>query len=202
MWRSRYGLFATLFGEDFRATPAETRRPLPGDELIEDRVIAATHAVTIEAEAAAIWPWLVQMGGGRAGWYSYDWIDNLARPSAREILCEWQGLEQGSVVPAYPGASDWFVAEVVDPNRCLVLTMPRRRGHARATWTLYLDPLPDCSTRLIVRIVLGYQPLGLPRVLLRWMGRLAHHVMQTRQLANLKWRAEAAPCGASDGLEP
>src|SRR5436309_3797687 len=65
-----------------RATPNERRQPLPGDALIPDAAATVMHAITISTTPERIWPWLVQMGAGRAGWYSYDWVDNDGHPSA------------------------------------------------------------------------------------------------------------------------
>jgi len=69
-----------------RATPQERQRALPGDTLILDAAATVMHAITIAATQERVWPWLVQMGSGRAGWYSYDWVDNDGRPSATEII--------------------------------------------------------------------------------------------------------------------
>ena len=74
------------------ATPAEVVRPLPSDALVTDPTFDATRAITLEAPPEQVWPWLVQMGLTRAGWYSYDLLDNLGRPSARHIVPELQGL--------------------------------------------------------------------------------------------------------------
>ena len=85
-WRMRWG-----------ATDDEVSREMPGDELIPGAA-SATRAITIEATPDAIWPWLVQLGYGKAGWYSYDWIDNDFRPSANRILPQYQSLSPSSTV--------------------------------------------------------------------------------------------------------
>ena len=77
------------------ATPAEVSRALPSDDLVPDPTFNATRAITLDAPPAQVWPWLVQMGLTRAGWYSYDLLDNLGRPSARRILPELQELQPG-----------------------------------------------------------------------------------------------------------
>jgi len=81
-WQLRWG-----------ATDEEVVRTMPGDDIVKHPTFNATRAVTINARPEAIWPWLVQMGMARAGWYSYDWIDNLGRPSAERLIPELQHLE-------------------------------------------------------------------------------------------------------------
>jgi hypothetical protein len=76
-WQLRWG-----------ATDDELRRAMPGDELVTRPSFNATRAVTVQAQPSVIWPWIVQIGFGRAGWYSYDLLDNLGRPSARRIIAE------------------------------------------------------------------------------------------------------------------
>jgi hypothetical protein len=72
-----------VFTQSVRATAAERVRPLPGDDLIRDRIGSLTHAVSIARPPRDVWPWLAQMGAGRAGWYSYDRLDNGGRQSER-----------------------------------------------------------------------------------------------------------------------
>ena len=98
------------------ATDAE--RTLPGDDLVRDAGITETRTLTIEAPPSAVWPWLVQMGFGRGGWYSYDRMD-MKGSSANRILPEYQHLAVGDTVPTYPGGG--FEARVVDREKALVL---------------------------------------------------------------------------------
>jgi hypothetical protein len=81
----RRTLFAALAREYGTPDSREDERPLPGDALLPDATATLTHGITIDASPARIWPWLVQMGGGRAGFYSLDALDNANRPSAREL---------------------------------------------------------------------------------------------------------------------
>jgi hypothetical protein len=85
------------------ATPEEVASALPGDARLPRSQFVCTRAVTIDAPAAAVWPWLVQVGCGRGGWYSHDLLDNLARPSAREVVPGLQQLKIGQWVPMAPG---------------------------------------------------------------------------------------------------
>jgi hypothetical protein len=85
------------------ATDDEVRRPMPGDEIVERPTFNATRAVTVKAPPSMIWPWIVQIGFGRAGWYTYDLLDNFGRPSARRIVPEFQQIRVGDVIPIYQG---------------------------------------------------------------------------------------------------
>jgi hypothetical protein len=99
-----------------RATPDEQARTLPGDGLIPQPIGSVNHAVTIRRPPHDVWPWLVQMGSGRAGWYAYDFIDNGGHRSADRILPEFQNIEAGSVFPALPGVTDVFTVVQYEPE--------------------------------------------------------------------------------------
>jgi hypothetical protein len=104
------------------ATPEEVGRQMPGDDLLPEPDLLATRAVTVAAQSSAIWPWLVQMGSGRGGAYTYDWIENLfglGMHSADEILPQFQDLEVGDVLPVGPKGPRMRV-EVLRPEQALV----------------------------------------------------------------------------------
>jgi len=101
------------------ANPDESARVLPGDLIVPDADFSQTMAITIDAPPAAVWPWLLQLGYGRAGWYSYDAIDMRGR-SSREIRPELQQLSVGGSVPFAPGLE--FRVEALEPERALVLS--------------------------------------------------------------------------------
>lgn len=101
-----------------RATRDEATGAVVGDELVPRARLVATRSITIEAPPDEVFPWLRQMGFGRAGWYSWDLIDNLGRRSANTVHPEWQGLVSGDSVPG--GPID-FEATVVEPPRALVI---------------------------------------------------------------------------------
>lgn len=176
--------------------------PMPGDSLLDARD-GSTHAITIRAAPAQIWPWLVQMGYGRAGWYSHDRLDNWGHRSAEAILGEYQRLERGDLLPSTPDGQCFFEVLEIDPRRSLVLGAhltpgPVRsllwsdlspRVHQRSTWAFSLVPAADGATRLRVR------GRGVAVPLWRWLPvnaffSLAHIIMQRKQLLNLKRRAE------------
>ena len=98
--------------------PADASRHLAGDDLVAAPSIVETRSLVVDAPPSRVWPWLVQMGYGRGGWYSYDQLD-MKGSSAQRIMPEHQSLAEGDVVPTHPGGG--FVARVVDPERALVL---------------------------------------------------------------------------------
>lgn len=179
-----------------RARPAEQTRPLPGDELLPDAVTSLTHAVTIRRPPREVWPWLVQMGAGRAGWYSYDFIDNGRRPSARRIRPELQHAKKGDVFPAMPGVTDGFTVLRVDPERSLILGWVSPEGQPITTWAFVLEEQETGSTRLLVRARArpGYRPpFGLPLWTVSNLVQWGHAIMQRKQLLGIARRVEALP---------
>src|ERR687897_2570609 len=130
------------------ATAEEAARRLPGDDLLEPADIVATRAIGIDAPASAIWPWLVQMGPGRAGAYTYDWIENLFglnMHSADRIHAEWQNLKVGDVLRSGEDRPGMRV-EILDPER----TLSNRSEAGDWVWTFVLVP-ENGSIRLISR---------------------------------------------------
>ncbi len=185
------------------ATPDETACAYPGDELVPDPDGGATMATTLLAPPEKVWPWLVQMGGNRAGWYSWDWLDNNGQPSANRVVPEWQNLEVGRHLK---GPTNWWTVLVVDPNRTLVLqssyrlpsgqsfdpqSSPLPRVYVDGIWGFHLRPAPSGRTRLVVRSRSrsGPRPLTWPFGLL--VGEPVHFTMQTRQFHNLRTRVGA-----------
>ena len=164
----------------------EAKRSLPGDERVTDAKVGWTHAITIRARPAEIWPWLVQMGCRRAGWYSYDGLDNGGVPSADRIIPEFQQVQVGDIFPQTPKAEDRFVVRAVEPERALVLG----DDAASMSWAFVLEPAGEKSTRLITRSRGAYDRLALG-VMLRVVWQPVHFGMQRRQLLNLKRRVEA-----------
>ena len=166
------------------ATAAERHAAMPGDELVPGGVVA-THAITIGAPPVAVWPWLVQMGCDRAGWYSVDRLDNGGRRSADAIVPELQGLAAGDRVPGWPGHRLLMTARVVDPARALVLDWRGRRSGL--SWAFCLEQHGADGTRLVVRIRARYPvPAALAlRALLP-----GHDVLQGVQLRRIRERAE------------
>jgi hypothetical protein len=175
-----------------RATPAEGARTLAGDALIPQPVGSVNHAITIRRPPHDVWPWLAQMGSGRAGWYAYDFIDNGGHPSAERILPEYQDIGVGSVFPALPGDTDVFVVAQCEPEHSLVLAWRLPSGKFQNTWAFVLEQPQPGQTRLIVRgrLAPGYRPFGLPQWLALPTGALAHLIMERKQLLDIARRAE------------
>ena len=145
-----------------------------------------THGISIRARPTEIWPWLVQMGCRRAGWYSYDGLDNGGVRSADRIVPELQRVEVGDIFPWTPAANDGFVVRAVEPERALVLG----GDGVPVSWTLVLEPIDKTSTRLLTRGRGSYERFAVGLMLgLVW--RPIHFGMQRRQLRNLKRRVEA-----------
>jgi proline iminopeptidase len=183
------------------ATAEEVSRQYPGSALIPGGTRSATTAATVDAPPSAIWPWLVQMGVDRAGWYSWDRLDNFGRRSAKRIHPEWQQITVGDRLTATPDGGMWWEVAACEPDSFLLLRMsldlrgrpfdprgPRPRFYSDSTWGWLLEELPGGRTRIIES---GYWCLR-PRWLQPIAGFLfiepEHWVMQTRQFANLKRR--------------
>src|SRR5512139_1483627 len=128
------------------ASEWDTERPLPGDELVVSPHWNATRAVTIAAKPSEIWPWLLQIGWGRAGWYGYDWADNGFKPSSWEILPEYQDLAIGKKFPMSPVTA--MVCAAFEEGRWMLW----RNSPEAGTWLWYLEPLDEDHTRLITRM--------------------------------------------------
>ncbi len=126
------------------ANDVEVTRAMPGDELIPGAK-PATHAITIDAAAEEVWPWLVQIGVGKAGWYSYDWIDNDFKPSADRIIPEYQALEVGDKILMMPEMG--FVVSSIDAPNSIVSVLE----DGSTSWCLGLYPIDSGGTRLVSR---------------------------------------------------
>ncbi|HWB76883.1 MAG TPA: hypothetical protein VG755_18075 [Nannocystaceae bacterium] len=180
---------------------ADDDRSLPGDELLPIDATCITRSITIAAAADRIWPWLVQMGHRRAGWYSRDALDGDGRSSARAVIDELQHVAPGDRWPiaSLPGGLTVLRVEaghaiVLGGGRNLAFDEPLDFFAAlparywRATWAFVLVPIDDAHTRLIARVRVDYAPLTVG-VRLLWM-RWVHVFMQQKQLDNLRCRVE------------
>jgi hypothetical protein len=182
-----YPLFFRRWCLTWGARPDEVSRKLPGDELLADAGIVSTRAITVDAPPAAIWPWLVQMGSGRGGVYTYDRIENLLglnMHSAREILPQFQDLKAGDELPLGPGRPAMQVA-VCDPEH--TLTFQFADGNWVWIFALFAE---DGETRLISRnriAAAGAPPARLFNMLVMEPGSL---IMERKMLLGIKQRAE------------
>lgn len=173
----------------------EERRPLPGDALLPDAKGRWMHAITIHASPDEIWPWLVQMGCRRGGWYSYDSLDNGSAPSADRIHPELQEISAGDLMAWTPTSVDGFFVAEIERERALVLE-GNAGGLYRVTWAFVLEPVDARTTRLLVRASGDYGRLSVG-LMLHLIGRPMHFAMQRKQLLTLRERIEAASTAGS-----
>jgi hypothetical protein len=176
------------------ATSREHLLALPGDEMIRHAAGSLTHAITVHCNRRELWPWLIQMGADRAGWYSYDMLDNGGRHSAERILHDLQHPSVGAVIPALPGRRDGFVLVENEPGHWMVLGWPTPDGKLVVTWAFMLHEIDENTTRLIVRARAsdGYRFHGLPKAMGLLLARMAHFIMERKQLLEIARRAEGA----------
>ncbi|MGG5260542.1 SRPBCC family protein [Phycicoccus avicenniae] len=143
-------MFGTIaVTDDERAAPREGDDLVPGADVVMDR------AFTLRAAPAEVWPWLVQLGKRRAGWYLPRSVERFVPPSRRALRvidARWQGLAVGDTIPDYGGRHETFDARVVDPPRVLVYTS--RRGAVDLSWSITLVPVGE-GTRVFFRLRLG-----------------------------------------------
>ena len=175
-WQHRWG-----------ATDEEVAAAMPGDELVGGAA-STTRAIFVAAPPERVWPWLVQLGYGRAGWYSYDWIDNDGRPSAGRVVPELQELGVGDQILMVPGMGPRVRA--IEPGRYLVA------GDGEGgSWCLALYPVPG-GTRLVSRWRARWRltPATAFWILLSDPGAF---VMERRMLKGIKARVERAGALAS-----
>jgi hypothetical protein len=205
-WYNRWG-----------ATAAETAAAMPGDELVPFPRMASTRAITIGAAPAAVWAWLVQIGQGRGGFYSFDALENLVGchiHSADRIDPGLQELRRGDEIRLAPGQAPSYRVAVVEPPHVLVLAVadpkarpaapeqpaprPAAPGQLAATWQWLLRPAGgDAATRLVVR-----QRYSYPRrqAVLWHLAEPVDFVMERRMLHGIRERAELRrPAGGGDG---
>jgi hypothetical protein len=202
VWRCDWATLATRSTtRSVRASRAERARALPGDDLIPDSIGAFKHAITIGRPRREVWPWLVQMGAGsRAGWYSYDFLDNGRRRSAERIVPELQTITVGMIFPALPGVTDGFTVLAFDVERFLVLGWVAPDVARSMTWAFVLEDVDRDSTRVIVRARGGprYQFHGLPWWAAKPIVTILHAIMQRKQLRGIAERVERSAVAVPD----
>jgi hypothetical protein len=177
------------------ATRTEVDQAMPGDGMISNPSYVSTRAITIDAPPERVWPWLVQVGCRRAGFYSNDLIDNLGKPSARSIVPGLQRLELGQYVPMSPSPSPdtaFTVTSYRTPNQMLW-------SKSDSTWTWQLSSTDSGGTRLVTRIRAAYDwrrpAQALAGLVLMEFGDFA---MRRRMLRGIKERAESCSIPVDD----
>lgn len=189
-WHLRWGL-----------DPEESIIPLPGDDFVPRPKMEASHGIVIDATPDRIWPWLVQMGQGRGGFYSYAWIENLigcAMKNAEDVVPEWQNLRVGDPVWLHPGASPMEV-RMMERNRALVFYsgsnaftdfgdrfVRHSDPHFASSWAFVLQPVDVDRTRLVVRNRTTYGDSLQQELAVRCLLEPAHFFMERKLLKTLK----------------
>jgi hypothetical protein len=214
------GVAGVVFGRRVRpqltrwgATDEEVARPYPGAEVVPEGRRSPTMAVTIDATPEQVWPWLVQMGWDRGGWYSWDLLDNAGRRSATEVHAEWQNLAVGDQLKfwALGRVMDAYRVAVIEPNSFLGLygyttlggrwldpKQPRPSSYMEALWGFLLGELPDGRTRLVISGYQTFRPRWVERFIASWLLISLSWPMQARMMAVLKRNIErAARAGAT-----
>lgn len=213
----RYGLRPWV--RSWGIVPEDVSAVLPGDEIVAEATTTETRSITIDAAPQTVWPWLVQMGFGRGGWYSYDPMD-MSGTSSDAILPEFQTLAVGDVVPTHPGGG--FLVKLLEPNRSLVLysdtqMVQQEIAEARAsgansgtvaieaknmsgeaslpdftaTWAFVLEPLPSGRTRLIERFRVHFGESDQPWTRTLPLVGFGLFMLMRKQMLGIKRRAEA-----------
>jgi hypothetical protein len=184
------------------ASREERRQLLPGDDLVSARW-QTTRGIDISAPAEDVWPWLVQMGYGRGGWYSYDWLEHLIGAgdfaeggSAKRLIPELQQLALGDAVALSPAGG--LTVAVLEPARALVLhyrmnlltAAPARDGEPAIldwTWAFLLHPVNEVSCRLLARVRADYRPRWL-LPLMPFLLEPVHFLMERKMLRTIDRR--------------
>jgi hypothetical protein len=167
------------------ATKAEVKALLPGDELVLKPDFNATRGIPIKAGPEEIWKWIIQIGSGRAGWYSIDWMDNGGKKSTDKVLPKFQVIFEGQFIPFTPDQKNGMWVKSFSENDYILWV--DKKG--TATWTWKLIPQEDGSTRLITRLRTKYdwRSLWIIYYLIYDFGDI---VMMKKCMLGIKRRAE------------
>jgi hypothetical protein len=188
------------------ATDDDLRRTWPGDELSPKSPVVATRAVTIQAPTARVWPWIVQIGQDRAGYYSYTWLENLLLADMRNtyrIVPEWQTRYVGGnfwmAPPHRYGGQARMVVARLEPGRALVLVHPQdvvsalQKGYApNGSWNFLLDAVDENTTRLVMRSIAPEKPSLWSQFAYTTFWEPAHFIMERKMMLTIKALAERA----------
>jgi hypothetical protein len=205
-----YALLIRPWQLNWGATKEEVHQPMPGDALIPYPKMETTRAITIQARPADVWSWLVQMGTGRAGWYSYAWLENLLPRGARgagiinaqQIIPAFQHLEVGDSIPLSPTTG--LSVAAIDSPRVLALRIsmsaltgmplasdePKPDAYFDGSWVFVLKEIDEQMTRVIERLRADYQPRLWLAPLVYLLAEPVFFVMERKMLLGIKQRAE------------
>jgi hypothetical protein len=185
------------YHQSWGASPEEAGAAMPGDDELRSAFFQATRAITIDADADAVWPWIAQLGYRRAGWYGFDQFDNDGVPSATRVLPEFQNPQVGEVI-----GEEGLTIRAIEPSRHLVLSF----SHPTTVWvfkegiwpkfgasslTYLLRPIATGRTRLVVRMRFAAPLISLP--ILWWpFFEIGDFLNARKQLVGIQWRAEGS----------
>lgn len=175
------------------ASDSEVTRSLPGDDLVPGAILRSTRSITIQASPEQVWAWVVQMGQGRGGLYSYEDLENLAGcdiHNASRILPEFQSLKVGDVFRLGPQGYPYFDVMGVEPGRALILGTQNPQIQYSGSWVFYLESAGTGQTRLIVRSLGAYQPDLGNFITWRVITEPLSFVMEQKMLRGIRDRAE------------
>jgi hypothetical protein len=172
------------------AADEEAGGVLPGDDQVPHPNLESTRAVTVNAPVEAVWPWLVQMGQGRGGLYSYERLENLVgcgMVNADKILPEYQSLRVGDKIRlSQDERTPYFVVTAIEPGRAIILG----GDDPPTTWAFIVESLDRKSTRLIARFRQQYEPTFGNKLMWRGVTDPLNFVMERKMLLGIKLRAE------------
>ncbi|WP_018613354.1 hypothetical protein [Segetibacter koreensis] len=172
--------------------PAEDTRSLAGDEIIPDTKFVDTDHINIEAPVSFVWPYLMQLGCDRAGWYSIDWLDNGGVRSTDHLVGDWSDRKVGDKLSATPKKDSFFEVYQIEHEKYFVIggELKTEEGFFKSSWSFVLEPVGEEASHLVVRAKMTMSP--------KWkewfMGNLfyppVHGIMEAVQLKTIKRYAE------------
>ncbi len=192
-WANRWG-----------ASQAEIGASMPYEEMVPHPKAVATRAITIHAAVEQVWPWFAQLGCDRAGWYSYDLLDNGGKKSADRILPEFQNIKVGDPIGMIPGGKMSMPVSRLDPGRLMVLggtidtstgkggdiNDPNLKSYFAWTITIQLVPVDGNTTRLVIRNRSDWNPTLMNNIVNGYVINLMSFIMEQRMMVGVKQRAE------------
>lgn len=177
------------------ATAGEVTKPLIGDNIVDRPMSACTRAITINAPPEKVWPWILQIGQGRGGFYSYTSLENLVGcqiANADRIHPEWQDVKVGDLVRLHPKAPPIPIV-VMQSGHALVLggkSGPEVPGFPSITWAFIVEPVGTGQTRLLIRSRSSFSPTAGQYLTNKYALEPIHFIMERRMMLGIKERAE------------
>jgi hypothetical protein len=193
---TNYGCRIRPWHKRWGAAHVEIVGPMPGDDIVPRAQFNATRVISIERPSEEVWPWIVQIGYRRAGFYIYDLVDNAGERSADRIIDEYQNVKVGDLIPMFHESHGLAIAYRVDSFQTndwmLWVHRPHENERPGSTWSWRLTPLPGGATRLVTRMKQDYRwrtpRLAIFNLILMEFGDFA---MGRRMLKGIKARAES-----------